>query len=181
LDVSVLYAIHTILLALSLNWGNLNHTHASFGVSRFSPSHIESGLLFSGDRKKAQSSGSAYSSMDVGFFLGKWYDIHEDAAASRVKFSYGIQGDYRRFSNLDKAGVQHNPYDIGPYLGLSYWVISHHSADRPVLDVFARMSPVTYARGSDSTAGKRDHSWRFASRIMIGINYFFSEYSYTPQ
>ena len=167
----MLDVIHTILLALSLNWSNLNHTHASFGVSRFSPS-IESGLLFSGDRKKAQSSDSSYSSMDVGFFLGKYYGFHEDAAANQVKFSYGIQGDYRRFSNLDKAGVQHNPYAIGPYLGLSYWVFSHHGPVRPVLDVFARMSPVTYARGSDSTAGKRDHSWRVASRVMIGINYF---------
>ena len=140
---------------------NFIHGQGLLGLN-YRSSLFEAGLLVSGEYDGMQSSDNSFVHADAQLYLGS-----QHAMSSRVDLTYGVQGDYRYYSDKAKAGVDNNPIEVGPYLGLSFNPTSHFS-------VFTRMSPVTYKMYAiNDDNDKQITALYFACKFTTGLAYFF--------
>jgi|GEM_PF-1833156 len=133
----------------------------SFGVGfDLKNNRFEAGLGAYAGRYHDVSSNTDFTLYDLNAYFGFRTALH-----SNIWGSLGLLAEYAMTSNTLSTSnytvSERNPFNLGPYLGLSY-------EPTPSLEIFARVSPVAYSQDEEG-----DDIYSFFSMGQIGVAYFF--------
>lgn len=155
-------------IGLSLAYNSMAANNFSFGID-YKLAQIEMGATLSMQVNEAVVPGTTnWSEYDVGGYLGYRLPV-----VSHLFASLGAQGNYAIISDepsyANGAGVDHSPYVIGAYVGLSYEPTDH-------IAIFARVNPVSYQsfgyNDNTTRSGATANKWGFFASGIVGLSYY---------
>lgn len=135
-------------------------------------SEMEAGFNFSAEHNLAVKTGkSDWNQASTGLYIGAVSPLK-----GNMSFSYGIEGNYTWVSSKtdfeEGDAIDHNPYVVGPYIGLAYKPNAH-------VKLFTRIMPISYetfgfdAGSANANANGKQNEWEFFNEGSMGIAYFY--------